>query len=400
MTNRVQTLRSSTPGQLPPAGQRQPGELWVNFPDQALGYIDPAQNPQKLLPVRFFSTTASYLTGDYVVQGGTLYRAKASVPAGAFNAANWDAVTTASGSANYLPLAGGTMAGGITLPGTEPSAAQNAATKAYVDTGVAKAPVFTLADTPPASPKPGDLWYDSVGGQTYVWFNDGSSSQWVIVVNQNALAPAYATVSDTAPPGPTNGQFWFNSADSQLYMFYVDPSGPPGQWVVAVNQAGAYANTAYVDAATAPVKAATGSFFSAYMSANQTGIGGTYVILNYDTVEFDSNNEFNPSTHIFTAKRAGYYRVNASTPMGNVAGTPSNMIYKNGTQYLSGTWGTALVAGGNSLNMVDALVHLNAGDTLAVYGNGPTNTIAYGGAFGGSPAGTFNRFQVQLLALG
>jgi hypothetical protein len=47
-----------------------------------------------------------------------------------------------------------------------------------------------VSDTPPVSPKPGDLWWDSVGGQLYVWFNDGNSSQWVVAVNQTGLTDA------------------------------------------------------------------------------------------------------------------------------------------------------------------------------------------------------------------
>ena len=47
----------------------------------------------------------------------------------------------------------------------------------------------------PASPQVGQLWWDSVGGQLYVWYNDGNSSQWVIAVNAAAsLLPASTTV--------------------------------------------------------------------------------------------------------------------------------------------------------------------------------------------------------------
>jgi hypothetical protein len=37
----------------------------------------------------------------------------------------------------------------------------------------------TTSDTAPASPKDGDLWYDSVSGRTFVFYDDGTSSQWV-----------------------------------------------------------------------------------------------------------------------------------------------------------------------------------------------------------------------------
>lgn len=36
----------------------------------------------------------------------------------------------------------------------------------------------TLSDTPPSNPSEGDLWWDTVGGQLYVWYDDGDSQQW------------------------------------------------------------------------------------------------------------------------------------------------------------------------------------------------------------------------------
>jgi len=43
---------------------------------------------------------------------------------------------------------------------------------------------ITTSDTPPGSPADGDAWWDSVGGQLYIWYDDGSSSQWVPASNQ------------------------------------------------------------------------------------------------------------------------------------------------------------------------------------------------------------------------
>lgn len=43
-----------------------------------------------------------------------------------------------------------------------------------------KAPV-TVSATAPASPADNDLWWDSTNGLLFVWYNDGSSSQWVTV---------------------------------------------------------------------------------------------------------------------------------------------------------------------------------------------------------------------------
>jgi hypothetical protein len=196
MPNRVQTLRSSVPGSMPQAATRAPGELWLNFADAHLGYINAAQTAQKLLAVRLFMTTAPYAVGDFVVYAGALYQATAPSAAGAFTAANWARLATMQDltgvAALYLPLTGGALSGALTLA-ADPTAALGAVTKQYVDL---RSGAVSVGATPPASPNLGALWWDTVSGQLYVWYNDGNSTQWVISTNSNAVVP----VASTAPP--------------------------------------------------------------------------------------------------------------------------------------------------------------------------------------------------------
>src|ERR1700722_3381530 len=144
MPNRVQTLRSSVPGNLPLAGTQPVGSLWVNFADAQLGYIDASQTAQKILAVRLFVSTAAYATGDFVVYAGDLYKATAPSAAGAFTAANWTKIGTAQDLAQYLNLAGGTLTGPLTLAAS-PANANQAANRGYVDAG--DATVLTAANT-------------------------------------------------------------------------------------------------------------------------------------------------------------------------------------------------------------------------------------------------------------
>ena len=44
--------------------------------------------------------------------------------------------------------------------------------------------LIAIGDAPPASPTNGALWWDSVSGQLFVFYNDGTSSQWVPTTNQ------------------------------------------------------------------------------------------------------------------------------------------------------------------------------------------------------------------------
>lgn len=39
--------------------------------------------------------------------------------------------------------------------------------------------VVTISDTPPPSPQVGNLWFDSVSLNMFVWYDDGTSQQWV-----------------------------------------------------------------------------------------------------------------------------------------------------------------------------------------------------------------------------
>jgi hypothetical protein len=47
--------------------------------------------------------------------------------------------------------------------------------------------VITIGDVAPATAKVGDMWFDSIGTQLYIMYNDGNSTQWVVTSN-NALS--------------------------------------------------------------------------------------------------------------------------------------------------------------------------------------------------------------------
>ena len=56
-------------------------------------------------------------------------------------------------------------------------------------------PPVTISDTAPANPVAGALWWDSVGGQLYVYFTDLTSSQWVVAVNAASALPIASTTT-------------------------------------------------------------------------------------------------------------------------------------------------------------------------------------------------------------
>ena len=116
--NLIPLLYSSTPNTKPLVNTRLTGELWTNFPDLQLGLIDATKTAIPLIAVRYFSPNTAYVGGDFVVQAGKLYVAKAAVPIGPFNASQWAAMQTAADvAAAYLPLTGGSLTGPLTLSG-------------------------------------------------------------------------------------------------------------------------------------------------------------------------------------------------------------------------------------------------------------------------------------------
>jgi hypothetical protein len=108
----------------------------------------------------------------------------------------------------------------------------------------------TIGATPPTSPAPaaGNLWWDDVGGQMYIYYSDPNGNQWVAVSNQPGGAgppgpqgPASnVIISDTPPANPVAGQLWWDSTVGQFFIWFVDPNG--GQWVVASQQGAAGQN--------------------------------------------------------------------------------------------------------------------------------------------------------------
>lgn len=89
----------------------------------------------------------------------------------------------------------------------------------------------SIAGSPPNSPESGDMWWDSDNGTLFIYYNDGTNSQWV-----DAAGPGVA-VQDTAPTG-YEGQLWLDSTDGSMYVYYTDPGGTNAQWIGAVSRSG------------------------------------------------------------------------------------------------------------------------------------------------------------------
>lgn len=149
----------------------------------------------------------------------------------------WDGTkwTTVSGVApvvtEYLPLVGGTLTGPLILA-ADPTIPLGASTKEYVDVNTG---AVLLSATPPLDAKVGALWWDTVGGNLYVWFDDGTSQQWVAASNGFMSLPGWLPLGGGTLTGTLNavdanfsGPVTINGAAFDGVPFTISITGAPG----------------------------------------------------------------------------------------------------------------------------------------------------------------------------
>ena len=92
-----------------------------------------------------------------------------------------------------------------------------------------------VSDTAPINPETGDFWFDSSKGESFIYYDDGDSQQWVALSKpgppgaDGADGNLIANTGDTAPINPVNGQTWFNTDVGRMFVYYTD--GISSQWV-------------------------------------------------------------------------------------------------------------------------------------------------------------------------
>jgi len=114
--------------------------------------------------------------------------------------------------------------------------AYSSAKGVWKDTAVGVLPATTTSsDAAPTSPRAGDLWYKTDDSSLFVYYNDGSSSQWVAVSGPSGPAgndgvdgsdgadgssvTAYANFAAVPTSGNTVGDFAFTSDTKALYVW-------------------------------------------------------------------------------------------------------------------------------------------------------------------------------------
>jgi hypothetical protein len=93
-----------------------------------------------------------------------------------------------------------------------------------------------VSDIVPANVSANSLWYSSNEGVLKIYYSDGTSNQWVdaFTTTVGPQGPAgdngKFTIANSVPASPKVGEVWFNSNTAKSYIYYSD--GVSNSWVL------------------------------------------------------------------------------------------------------------------------------------------------------------------------
>ena len=205
---------------------------------------------------------------------------------------------------------------------TDPTNAQDAATKNYTDTAITTATsglsatyltkANNLSDVSNATTARGNLTAAKSGANSDITSLTGLTTP--LTVAQGGIGAATLTANNV-----------------------LLGNGTSAPQVVAPSTSGNILTsngTTWVSSAPS-----VGPTFSAYMANGGNNLSlsaGTYTKIKIDTKNWDTNSNFNTSNYRFTPTVAGYYQINGGTFINYGSTAPNNsaiLIYKNGTAY-------------------------------------------------------------------
>ena len=249
---------------------------------------------------------------------------------------------------------------------------------------------IAVSDTPPSNPEIGALWFDSSVAKTYIYYNDGSSSQWVQLNpsggsdGADGAAGADATGDGESPiiytEPPTDITFATDGTASTVQMQAVDPEG------TAITYGIAYANSTNARpaqlASDTTINQSTGTYtftpstsmsdegnFKARLSASD-GIQTTTRFVNF-ALAFPLS-----GTYLVVAGGGG-----GGTGVSGGGGGAGGLLYSTNHAFPLNTQFTVVVGNGGAAKSGNG--DGNPGFDSSISGSGFTTLTAIGGGKGG-----------------
>ena len=244
----------------------------------------------------------------------------------------------------------------------------------------------------------GEIFYDSTSKSLRIF--DGT-------ILGGTLLNASVSVKETAPDNPTQGSLWFNSATGAFYIYYED--GTSNQWIAPIVPAGLIGGGGGGGGGSGTVLSGTAGRLAYYPAAgtsvddlaelswasSQLSVTGTvtvsgqknFIRFHWDTLA-DLNNEVSPVTwhgmlaHVHETGRVYFAHGGAWVPLATQADVSGAGLASFGTVAVAGQSNVVADQSNDTLTLV-------AGSNITITTNATNDSITIsstGGGGGGGPA--------------